>query len=1041
MAEMKDKIVTAESLKHVHDSLRTKMQDFIPTEEKGKSGGVAELDEAGKVLSSQLPSDLAKKHDIPDSLENPHPLAINGMEYTGASKVDYTDAINTMIDARSSNSFYITATMDENGNTGTVDKTDAEIEEAYNAGDLIYLLMPYGGGVPITLPLISTVPGDEYDPRIWYFSITALDPGSGIPNSCGVTLWDNQVRMTSTVPLATLDDIPEVPTIPSALKNPNALTINGTEYDGSKAVSVFTSDGKSVLFYGAKGDGTTDDTIAFQNALAENRLVYVPEGTYKLSGTLLVEENCELELAQSAVLNFTQIDSPCITLLRVASLRGNHATILVPYEFSSKVINCDTRECIANLGIDSSLTGSDRNKALSAANRTAVPPFTHWDPQWKMSRYVTDINICKPNSSGLMTCGSDLTGYGSAVYMGCYEDTQADYMWGVSMSGLRIAGGFAYGIQIENEGSTWNHDMRIEAVIEGCEIGVSTKNCNIAHLAVTIQPKPYAEVTYNSDGTSTTKTYPYAKYGIRLEDSKWIDLSSSYVWDWTSRNSLVGTNPEYQHIAMYGDCSGVNIYDASLTNSNGFWQKIYYDNPASMLNATVHGAKGKIPIDPKYAFYKNYRSGAYEFMNQNLTWRDYHNMVRYDVPVLPKNAYNNKNRLYKIGYFTINGPCENIIEDDPNTTDTNEYTDDLLTAETITIEENNLYGLLGWSNLYCAGSAVKHYWSPLPSNYDSRVPIYFYSKSGSTYTIYRLVGDNYDIQHIHNCRVSITNARRFIFDYVDMGEISTLDTNTYIRITPEMQSGSPKIAGQYGLVDGKPIICTKSSTWSAQGAVSTAATTKELAFKEDLDNIDVNLDDYFNTGTVKGFADVLSTAIDFDGSVYNGVGYKTGVRLTDSQGLSTTESAFYGVTGLFPCKKGDTIYAENLSWAHADTNCRIVLFDSDFNYVLHINAGNLTAGNNYYVGYTATENGFICKLNNISNLNDVAYARFGLYKTDFGTNPIIAVNEEIKYSVEGFLSDNIKVKGENIIMTSPNGTAFKLFVSDDGVLSAKEYNS
>lgn len=39
--------------------------------------------------------------------------------------------------------------------------------------------------------------------------------------------------------------------------------------------------------YGAKGDGTTDDTLAFQNALTDNkRLIYIPDGTYLVSDTL-----------------------------------------------------------------------------------------------------------------------------------------------------------------------------------------------------------------------------------------------------------------------------------------------------------------------------------------------------------------------------------------------------------------------------------------------------------------------------------------------------------------------------------------------------------------------------------------------------------------------------------------------------------------------------------------------------------------------------------------------------------------------------------
>ncbi|MBQ7939453.1 MAG: hypothetical protein IJ281_03655, partial [Clostridia bacterium] len=56
--------------------------------------------------------------------------------------------------------------------------------------------------------------------------------------------------------------------------------------------------------YGAAGDGATDDTEAFRQALAENRIVHVPGGRYVLSDTLVVRANCCLELSQDTVLEF-----------------------------------------------------------------------------------------------------------------------------------------------------------------------------------------------------------------------------------------------------------------------------------------------------------------------------------------------------------------------------------------------------------------------------------------------------------------------------------------------------------------------------------------------------------------------------------------------------------------------------------------------------------------------------------------------------------------------------------------------------------------
>lgn len=47
----------------------------------------------------------------------------------------------------------------------------------------------------------------------------------------------------------------------------------------------------SVKNFGATGNGTTDDTAAFRQALSELRAVFVPEGTYKLTAPLVLTEN------------------------------------------------------------------------------------------------------------------------------------------------------------------------------------------------------------------------------------------------------------------------------------------------------------------------------------------------------------------------------------------------------------------------------------------------------------------------------------------------------------------------------------------------------------------------------------------------------------------------------------------------------------------------------------------------------------------------------------------------------------------------------
>lgn len=280
--------------------------------------------------------------------------------------------------------------------------------------------------------------------------------------------------------------------------------------------------------YGAKGNGSTDDTAAFQSALANNRVVYVPGGTYVISGELVIRDNCQLELAQDVVLKFTQTSGNCITMNRAAFLKGNHATVFAAYAFTGRVINVDT---------------------TVHTSTKDVPPFVHWDPQWKTGRYLTDLNICKADSAGLHRSTSGDSN-GTAVYVYANGSAAAStFIWGLNFSGVRIAGAFEYGLRAISTG--YNHEMRFEAFMDAVKIGVSLEDCNNAYISATIQPRAAA------DGTL------YAKHGIQLIRSENTELQGSRVWDWNDKTSLWTYDKDNvnQHIAMYGNCRGTILND------------------------------------------------------------------------------------------------------------------------------------------------------------------------------------------------------------------------------------------------------------------------------------------------------------------------------------------------------------------------------------------------------------------------------------------------------------------------------------------------
>lgn len=168
---------------------------------------------------------------------------------TGSGDVTST-AIETALGYKPVNAFYVTVTPASSGDqtTGTADKTDAEIYAAYAAGSAVFCRVASEGhffGHPATLPIFAAVKdGDNY-----MFAFC----GSGAPRSgtgdaaVTVTVTRNQHNW-----YVFYDALAKKTDIPTALKNPNALTLKlgGTTvvYDGSAAKTFEIPDGTEVSY-------------------------------------------------------------------------------------------------------------------------------------------------------------------------------------------------------------------------------------------------------------------------------------------------------------------------------------------------------------------------------------------------------------------------------------------------------------------------------------------------------------------------------------------------------------------------------------------------------------------------------------------------------------------------------------------------------------------------------------------------------------------------------------------------------------------------
>lgn len=122
----------------------------------------------------------------------------------------------------------------------------------------------------------------------------------------------------------------------------------------------------------------------------------------------------------------------------------------------------------------------------------------------------------------------------------------------------------------------------------------------------------------------------------------------------------------------------------------------------------------------------------------------------------------------------------------------------------------------------------------------------------------------------------------------------------------------------------------------------------------------------------------LST--DTDGTVYNGIGYKTDTRINSSG--NAVAAAGVSVTGFIPVKTGDKIYMKGMYVDEASGYTRIAIYDTNKS-VVNLNiypASYISEGNDIY-SYTISDTG-------------AAYVRLSAKKTMDGTE-IITVNQPI----------------------------------------------
>jgi hypothetical protein len=152
--------------------------------------------------------------------------------------------------------------------------------------------------------------------------------------------------------------------------------------------------------------------------------------------------------------------------------------------------------------------------------------------------------------------------------------------------------------------------------------------------------------------------------------------------------------------------------------------------------------------------------------------------------------------------------------------------------------------------------------------------------------------------------------------------------------------------------------------------------------------------------TISKYTNLVPTSIDTDGSIYGGIGYKAGYRLSSSGAAKEHQSGFPYVTGYMPAKAGDVVRIAGIQWYVADSAINyICAYDSEFNFI-----GGITASGMKYADFQTDAPTLNCAAELTtctlpSGLTDIAYIRVnwvGTQDTVYDpTLAVVTVNQEI----------------------------------------------
>ena len=352
--------------------------------------------------------------------------------------------------------------------------------------------------------------------------------------------------------------------------NPTVAKINGISVSGAPAVGnlLVASSGSAATWsasgtdwinvkgapYNAKGDGSTDDTLAIQGALTaaagSGGVVYVPAGTYKISN-LTIDSSVTVRGAGLATILQGKSGASGFMMMLAHAASTKYVTIrdlsLVPNTGSLGGIFLD------NTGATGDSQHQIRNVFVNNSGGDA---------------FKFGANIRGAVVSGCSQYGSQ--GYGYNITSGATDNFFTDCVSGPSANnGFEIAGGNnlikgCKAFYAGYNGSTWGttqSGFHLNATTWGILTGCSAQQ-NALH-GIDAQSANNCSITGNESDTNSAGTV--GGVGINLNGC----LACTVVGNSGSNNGGISPGAQAFGYQVAGNQSGTLIFANSVTGANG----------------------------------------------------------------------------------------------------------------------------------------------------------------------------------------------------------------------------------------------------------------------------------------------------------------------------------------------------------------------------------------------------------------------------------------------------------------------------------------